>query len=179
MYRLVIPFLALGVVSCASQQNLHEVSADHTPEWYENRQQSTVDTLYEVDSQTSNDMQFAIDKAIAGARTKIAGSVQTAVENNLERVREESGVTKDSAILNRISDAGRQVANASLRGSVVMKQKAREVDGVWRAWVMVGYPRAAVDKAMVEQVKSDEELYSRFRASQLLQNLDAQIEKHK
>ena len=48
----------------------------------------------------------------------------------------------------------------------------------WRAYVLIEYPLGAAQEALREQIKKNEQLYTRFRASQTYKELDDEVQKY-
>ena len=60
-------------------------------------------------------------------------------------------------------------------------KRAKELfkDGeIWRAYVLVEYPIGAANNAFVQQIKKQEELYTRFRSSETFKELEDEVKKY-
>jgi len=60
-----------------------------------------------------------------------------------------------------------------------VKSHQIDKDGtLWRAYVLVEYPIGAANQAFMEQVKKNDQMYTRFRASQTFKELDDEVKKY-
>jgi hypothetical protein len=48
---------------------------------------------------------------------------------------------------------------------------------LWRAYVLVEYPVGAASQAFLQQMKKNEQLYTRFRATQTYKELEDEVKK--
>ena len=48
---------------------------------------------------------------------------------------------------------------------------------LWRAYVLVEYPVGAANQAFLQQIKKNEQLYTRFRSTQTFKELDDEVKK--
>lgn len=163
-------------VGCSGTKNLPETDQGKVPKWFINVPVEE-GKLFASTTATSRDMQLAIDKAITDARAEIAASAEARVESIQEDFSEEIGRDEMSTYLTSFSSATRIVTEMTLRGSVVLERSVQEDAGVWRAYVLMEYSTAAADAAFLDEVAKEEELYTRFRASEAFKRLDAQLEK--
>jgi hypothetical protein len=123
-------------------------------------------------------MQLAIDKATTDARAEIGRTINLKLENLQKKFDEEVGVRENSTILQQFTQATKIVVSESLSGSQV-KQKEISKDGeIWRAYVLVQYPIGAANDAFVQQIKKQEELYTRFRSSETFKELEDEVKKY-
>jgi len=75
------------------------------------------------------------------------------------------------------TSATKAVVSTQLMGSKIKEQKYQQNKGKYQAVVLVEYPIGAANTALVNQIKKNENLYTRFRASESFKELDAEVEK--
>jgi hypothetical protein len=146
------------------------------PDWFSNPPQDP-NVLFGVSTATSQDMQLAIDKALTGARAEIGRQVETKMNSMQKRFDEETGVGQDAQLLQQYTQATKAIVSTSLTGSKMTKQEKVQDGNMWRAYVLAEYPIGDANKALLEAIKKNQEMYTRFRASQAYQELDAEVQK--
>ncbi len=171
-------FILSFFVGCGgSKTGLADVSEGDTPDWFLNTPQDP-NYLFAARSSTSQDMQFAIDKAATDGRAEIGRQVETKVQALQKKFDEETGMGKDAQLLQMFTSASKTVVSTSLSGSRIAKQKIAKESGVFRAYVLIEYPVGATNAALVDQIKKNEQMYTRFRASQTFDELQKEADKY-
>jgi hypothetical protein len=169
--HLAFSLLAVILVGCGSSQKTADMS-----EW--ETLPNDPNFFYATNTQVSQDMQLAINKATADARAEIARQVEVKVNGLQKRFMEETGAGDNAQLLSMFTEATKTVVSVALTGSRVAKQKTQKEGNGWRAYVLVEYPVGALNQALQQQIKNREELYTRFRASQAYKELDDEVQKY-
>jgi len=175
LFALIIS--ALYVVGCGGSQPLPQTDTGEVPDWYSNVP-ADPNYLYAVNTSTSKDMQLAVDKALQAARTELGRQVEVKVNALQKRFQEETGIGDDAQLLDQFTQASKTVVSTSLSGSKEKLKKIVKDGNNWRAYVLVEYPLGAAQEALREQIKKNEQLFTRFRASQTYQELDNEVQKY-
>ena len=83
------------------------------------------------------------------------------------------------ALLYDVVNSARAVTNTTLNGTRVAQRKVTmDPSGVtYRVYVLMELDKGAAKQALMDKVKSDANLYARFRASQAFTDLDAELKK--
>jgi hypothetical protein len=123
-------------------------------------------------------MQLAVDKAIQSARTEVGRQVETKISGLQKRFQEETGIGDDAQLLDQFTQASKSVVSTSLSGSKEKQKKVVKDGNNWRAYVLVEYPLGAAQQALKEQIKKNEQLYTRFQASKTYKELDDEVTKY-
>jgi len=147
------------------------------PEWFQNVPQDP-NFLFSAKTETSKDLQTAVDNATLNARTEIARQTEVKIEGLQKRFNEEVGLAEDSQLLRQFTDASKSVVSTSLSGSRVKQQRQFQNGSVWRAYVLVEYPIGAANEALVQAIKKNEQMYTRFRSAQTFQELENEVKKY-
>ncbi|MBC8184540.1 LPP20 family lipoprotein [candidate division KSB1 bacterium] len=134
------------------------------------------DYLFATGNGESKQLQLAIDKAALNARTEIGRQMELKLNSLQKSFAEEVG-NEDPELNQLYSAATKAVVSTQLMGSKIKEKKYRERNGKYEAVVMVEYPLQEANKALVNQIKKEKNLYTRFRASQGFKELEAEIEK--
>jgi hypothetical protein len=148
------------------------------PDWFINIPQDP-NFLFSAKSDQSMKMQTAIDKAVLAARQDIATQVDVRITSLQKKFEEETGFGKDAQMLSQYTSAAKAVAQTSLSGSKERKKDVRQnPDGTWTAFVLVEYPVGAAQEAMRDQIRKNEQMYTRFRATQTYNDMDQEAAKY-
>lgn len=174
---LLVPALAAAMIGCGGSKSLQSADTGNIPEWYTNTPQDP-SYLFAANTQTSQDMQLAMDKATEAARADIGRQLQVKIEGLQKRFAEETGTGKDAQLLQMFTQAEKTVVSTTLQGSRVSKQKIVKDGSLWRAYVLVEYPIGAANQALMQQIKNNNQMYTRFRASQAFKELQNDVNKY-
>jgi hypothetical protein len=174
---LTLVSMAIILSSCSGSKNLAGTSAGDIPKWYENMPEEE-GVLFSASTATSRDMQLAMDKAMTAARGDLARAAETRIESIQEDFSEEVGANEVSTFLTSFTTATRVVADVTLNNSNVTERQISKEGGVWRAYVLMSYSTAEADKAFLDEVAKEEELYTRFRKSEAFKRLDQEVQKN-
>ena len=165
------------LVNCSSNTDMSQTDVGDIPDWYMNPPEDD-NYIFSSKTATSQDMQLAIDKATTDARAEIGRTIELKLEGLQKRFDEEVGVRENATLLSQYTQATKTVVSTSLSGSQV-KQKEFFKDGdIWRSYVMVEYPVGEANDAFVQQIKKQEELYTRFRSSETFKELEDEVKKY-
>ena len=115
---IIILFITLFLSGCGSSKGPN-LSPEPTrkvmkniPDWYIKTPKKE-GFRYAGATATSRDLQLAVNKATQDAATQLAGSIDSEMNALVKRVREETGVSTDSDILDRFSQTQEQIISTS------------------------------------------------------------------
>ncbi|HLX13506.1 MAG TPA: hypothetical protein VKS81_11895 [Bacteroidota bacterium] len=162
------------LAGCGGGGNSASGDSVYIPQWPED-----TGFIYGLANEKSADMELAIDKATASARTKIAQSIKTRVDDDTKRMKQEAGQQDSMNVTKFFSQASELITSESLTGSTMDKQEVKKEGAIYSAWVRVKYPKGGVDQSVVNKVKDEQEMYARFRATQAFKDLNDSVEKMK
>lgn len=174
---LLLPIFGAAVVGCGGSQPLQSAGTGDIPEWYTTVPQDP-NYMFAPNSQTSQDMQLAVDKATEAARTDIGRQLEVKIEGLQKRFAEETGTGTDAQLLQMFTQAEKTIVSTTLQGSKVRSQKIVKDGDLWRAYVLVEYPIGAANEALMQQIKNNNQMYTRFRASQAFKELQDEVDKY-
>lgn len=169
--------VAVLFVGCGGSEPLQKTDTGDVPEWFMTPP-SDPNFLHAVNTSTSKDMQTAVDKATQAARVELGRQVEVKINALQKRFTEETGIGDDAQLLDQFTQASKTVVSTSLSGSKEKQKKIVKDGNNWRAYVLVEYPLGAAQEALREQIKKNEQLYTRFRASQSYKELDEEVQKY-
>lgn len=159
-----------------AQTQMTKVAVEEAPPWYLMPPNDS-GYVYGAGTAMSADMQFATDKAALTAKRMIADQVHSKLSADLKDYLEESGGTA----LPQASLRGERVihdvvAEVDLMGYEVVQRKVVAAGSGFRAFVLIRYPVAALDRQVVADVKQDHDLDARLHASKAFQDLEKEIQ---
>ena len=170
-------FFILSIVGCGGgDKPLPKTDTGNVPEWFMNPPEDP-NYVFSAKTSTSKDMQLALDKATTDARAEIARTIEVRIQGFQKKFDEEVGVGQDSELLQMFTQATKTVVSQSLSGSKVEKKHVEKDGNNWRAYVLVSYPIGAANQALVNQIKQQQNMYTRFRASQAFEELEKEAQK--
>lgn len=178
MKKLILGFLVLLllVLGCASKSTT-KVGDIEIPDWYL-KAQTSPDYIYGKATSTSQDLQLAIDKAKQGARLDIAENLESHIMALIKKFDEEVGGVEEGEFLTQFTQVSKNVVDQTLVGSRENKTKVKEEGKGFRAFVLMELPIGKAREELLKQLSSgeNENLYTRFRASQSFEELREEIE---
>ncbi|MFQ5640453.1 MAG: LPP20 family lipoprotein [bacterium] len=168
---------AICFIGCGGSKPLVETKASPIPEWFSNTPQDP-NFLYAAQTATSRDLGLAIDKAVTRARAEIARQFEVKVQGLTKSFQEEVGSSEDSEINETFSQTIRTVVSSQLMGSRASKTTHVKDGNNYRAYVLVEYPIGAANQAFMNALKANQNMYTRFRASEAFKEMDDEVKKY-
>jgi len=167
MLLSVLAMFAVALVNCGGGGGWTELNVPSDPNF-----------LFAFGSGESATLQLALDKGIAAARTEV-GRQMTIKLNSLQKIySEEVGAGDDSELRTMYEAVTKTIVSAELYGSKVKEQKYRQKGGRYEAQVVMEYPVGAANAALVNQIKKNNNMYTRFRASEGFKELEKEVDKY-
>jgi hypothetical protein len=133
--------------------------------------------LFGAATAVSRDVQVAINKAQADARSAIAQEVEVKYGALNKRFVEEVG-REGAQLLDQYTQVYKAVVSTSLYGSRPRQQELRTENSLYRATVLMELPVGEMSKKLLEQLRAQEQLYTRFRSGEAFKELDAEVQKY-
>ncbi|MCL4509758.1 MAG: LPP20 family lipoprotein [Bacteroidetes bacterium] len=175
---LLVLFFAVVLAGCGgSKQAMQSADTGDVPDWFTNVPQDP-NFLYAANTQVSQDLQLAIDKAVTGGRSEIGRQIETRLQGLQKKFTEETGTGEDAQLLQMFTQAEKTVVSTTLSGSRIKYQKQVRDGKLWRAYVLVEYPIGAANQAFLQQIKKNDQMYTRFRASESFKELNDEVDKY-
>ena len=182
---MAVILIAMGLLAgCGSKpaattiQTATDDAIKTLPDWFMNPPTNDETFSYATATAASRDLQLALDKAKATALNTLAQSRETHVSGLQKRFQEEVGTQADAQILDQFSQTIKTVTSTTLNGVSKMESSVKNDNGMFRAYVLWKLDLGASSKRMLEEIKKEEELYTRFRASQAFEDLEKEVEKY-
>jgi len=174
---LVFSALTLSFMSCGGSKPLTNTNIDPMPEWFTNVPQDP-NFLFAPSTDTSPDLNLAIQKAMVKGRAEIGRQYEVKVEGLTKSFMEEVGNPDEPEMNQMFSQTIQTVVSTQLRGSRAKKTTYVKDGNNYRAYVLVEYPIGAANQAFMEALKANESMYTRFRASKAFEEMDDEVKKY-
>jgi hypothetical protein len=142
------------------------------PDWYVNPPRDEK-FLVASGSAISSDMQLALTKAQTVARATLAEQLQATYRVLSRQFAEEVGRDDSNRLLDQFTRTVEAVVNANLVNTVLRQQYLQQEAPGYRAFVLVAVSRDDLAARLLKELKADEALYTRVRATQAFKDLDA------
>ena len=111
------------------------------------------------------------------ASVNIARQIEVKIQSLFKRFREEVGISEDAEFSSQVTDVSKSVTSVVLRGLQTKKTTPMKEGTLYRAYVLVEMPIGDANAALVQNLRNQQNLYNRFRASQGYQELEEEVEK--
>ena len=145
------------------------------PEWFVSPP-TDASYLFATATMTSRDMQMAIQKAETAARADLAQEMETRLGSLTKQFQEEVGLNEDSELMQQFTSATKLVTKQTLVGSRTDQKKVVPEKGIYRAYVLMSLPIGEANQQLMEKIKANRNLYTRFRATQAFDELNKELE---
>ncbi|MBM3264292.1 MAG: LPP20 family lipoprotein [candidate division Zixibacteria bacterium] len=149
----------------------------NVPKWFSSVPKDD-NILFAAATSTSSDLQLAINKAQTEGRNQLAQQVEIKFNGLQKRFQEETGLANDSEYLDQFTSAYKSIVSTELYGSRISKQETQQEGRIFRTYVFMEMPIGEASQQLIAKLKANQNLYTRFRASEAYKELDQEIEKY-
>jgi len=173
---ILLSFILLGGVGlpgCSGPETAPEETIEEMPDWMTEKPE-TESYLFGTGTAVSEGMQTALDKAKVRARGDLASTLEVRFQGLTEDFQEEVG----EEYLNQFTQAQRTIVNQFLVGTEARETELTQEGGRYRAYALMEMPIGKASQELMSKLQQNEELYTRFRASEAFDRLQDQIEKY-
>ena len=173
---LILVIFATFLIACGGKTKLDNPLS--LPTWFQNPPEDP-NYMFSTATMTSKDLQLALNKAKQQARVDLAQQMETKIKSMTKQFTEEVGLGEDAEFLSQTSVVSKSVTSKVLNGSRARQVETIKEDGViYRAYVLMELPIGPANSALLDAVKKQQNLYTRFRSSQGFQELEEEVEKY-
>ena len=173
---LILVIFSTFLIACGGKTKLNNPLS--LPAWFQNPPEDP-NYMFSTATMTSKDLQLALNKAKQQARVDLAQQMETKIKSMTKQFTEEVGLGEDAEFLSQTSVVSKSVTSKVLNGSRARQVETIKEDGViYRAYVLMELPIGPANSALLDAVKKQQNLYTRFRSSQGFQELEEEVEKY-
>jgi hypothetical protein len=147
------------------------------PDWYV-KPPTNENFIFGAATAVSQDVQIAVNKAQTEGRLMVAQQLEVKYGGMNKRFADEVGRDANSQLLDQYTQVYKATVSQMLYGSRMRQQTIRAEGNVYRAFVLMELPLGEMAKKLMEQVRAQELLYTRFRASEAFKELDAELQRY-
>lgn len=169
--------LASACASAPSRSATPAEAVSDIPGWFSSVP-NDLNFIYAARTAESRDMQLAVNKATTDGRAELARQMEVRMQGLSKRFQEETGLGADAQMLDQFTTATKEVLNQTLNGSRVSKQELRSNGATFRAFVLVELPVGAASQALRDRLRANEQMMTRFRATETFRELDAEVQRY-
>ena len=174
-YFVVLALLALYMLNgCAGTKG---GSDSPCPEWFTMLPEDP-NYLFSAATATSRDLQLAVNKAKTEARRDLASQMELRIQGMTKKFDEEVGLAEDAELLASFTQVTKEIISQTLNGTRAREQDTQKEGTGWRACVLMELPIGTANAALVDKIKANKAMYTRFRASQAFDELENEVEKY-
>ena len=173
---IILMIFVTFLMACGGKTKLDNPSG--LPPWFQNPPEDP-NYMFSTATMPSKDLQLALNKAKQQARVDLAQQMETKIKSMTKQFTEEVGLGEDAEFLSQTSVVSKSVTSKVLNGSRARQVETIKEDGViYRAYVLMELPIGPANSALLDAVKKQQNLYTRFRSSQGFQELEEEVEKY-
>ena len=147
------------------------------PGWY-TEPPADEDVIYGVGTAESQGLQMATTRAQEAARVQISRNAESKVSALFKQFSEQVGEIEDGEFLQMATDVSKTITSMVTTATSVVEQKVENLDGGFRAYALMKMPIGEVNASIVNRIKAQQNLYTRFRASQAFSELEDDVEQY-
>ena len=179
IFNLSLVLLAIAVLSLGcGGKTASTGNSLGLPEWFQAVPEDP-GYIFAVATSTSRDLGMSVNKAKQQARVDIAQQMETKVKSMIKQFNEEVGLGEEAEFLSQTTEVSKSVTSKVLNGSKARKvETVKEGEIIYRSYVLMEMPIGPANAALMEAIKKQQNMYTRFRASQGFQELEGEIDKY-
>jgi hypothetical protein len=180
---VALALLAIVSAACASKQPTVVPQATPAqainviPDWVKTPP-TDQNYFYAIGTGESRDMQIANDEAELVARNSLGQQMAVKIEGFGKRMAQEVGPAADATILRQLEFTQKNVVSTELSGSRTAKREITSNGPTYRVFVLMELPVGKANEALLSKLKSDRDMYTRFRATKAFEDLDDEVKKY-
>lgn len=149
---------------------------DQTPDWF-NKEPADTNYIYGFATGVDGSRQMAYEKSLIAAKSQLAGKLGDYVTAAIKNTLESSGTEQDAQTTNAIAIIQKSLANdVKLVGWSEVNKKTVPQKDKYVTFIVLRYPLGEANKVLLSQIKKDQTLNSKLRASKALDDLEKEIE---
>jgi hypothetical protein len=180
---IALALFAACIVGCGGgtktvkiEQNVEKGMALSVPEAYTMNYASDTSAIYGKGTALSKDMQIAVDLANLTAETEVATLMESKIERYSTYLVRQEGDPKQ--LETSYKDATKRVVSQTLQGKEEHFRTINREGSDYRAYVILKVPVGKANKALLDQIKKNEELWRMYKDDKQLKELEENVRRY-
>lgn len=185
MKKVLIAMAVLSLTACSSVKYNQAMeynapkfgtSAPGIPDWYLDKD-SGDGALYGVGTETSSDLQFAVDKTMMSAKRELASNFSSHISSMMKDYTSQAGVSNDSQVMQDISRTTKLVINkVNLVGVQRTNFKVDREDKNYRVYVRLKYAVDDSNRILLDEIRKNQRLTHQLESSKAFRELEREVD---
>jgi len=181
---LIIVTITLMLIGCASKTiesssrpAAPEVPSD-VPAWFMDTPSEDDTYYYATAVADMRNMGNAINRATQDGQRQLSEQIEAQVQSMVKNYTQEAGMNETVDVIEFFESVSKTVSNNTMRGAKVLKKYPyQKPSGGYKAYVLIGLSKDAVQGEVVSSIQNEEAMYAQFKASQAFQALESEVNK--
>ncbi len=153
-----------------------EETVDELPGWFLNLP-TDQHSVYAAGTATSPDLQLAMDKAGLNAKRSLADRINSALSSKMKEFVAEVGQGEDTEVITEVERVtSNLITEVNVAGYSQADAKIIPQGDKYRAYVLLQYPIGEANRILIDQVKKNQVLDAKLRASKAFKELEEEID---
>jgi len=147
------------------------------PDWFINIPEDP-NFMYAVSTNSNKNLEMGLDTAKHQARTDLTTQMESKISGMFKRFREDIGVGEDAELTAMATAVTKEVYSQVLSGAKPKRQEIQKEGNLFNIYILYELSLADMNSAVVDKVKANKNMYTRFRASQGFKELEEEVGKY-
>lgn len=154
------------------------------PKWFLEPPRNDPNFIVEAATESSPDLQNALDRAVMMGRGRIAQQLEVQLSSLGKRFVEETGsagggsAAGTAELVDQWSQTTKATVSQSLAASRPREQIVKPEGAGFRAYVLMEMPLGRANQNLLNQIRAQQSLYTRLRATQAFKDLEGEVVKY-
>ena len=183
---LIIVTITLFLIGCGAKPSVDtdyttssrpaapEVPAD-VPTWFMDTPSEDDTYYYATAVADMRSMQNAINRATQDGQRQLSEAIKVQVQSMVKNYTQEAGINETVDVIEFYESVSKSVSNNTMSGAKVLKKfPYMKSGGGYKAYVLVGLSKSAVQGEVVSSIQNEEAMYAQFKASQAFKELESE-----
>ena len=156
--------------------NTVKQSVDLTPAWF-SKEPEDRNYIYGFASAVADSRQIAYDKATLAAKTSLASKLGDYVTGTAKNMIENSGTEQDAQTLSSLTIIQKSISkDIQLLGWNEVNRSTVPQNDKYLTFILLRYPLGEANKVLLSQIKRDQVLSNKLKASKAFEDLEREID---
>lgn len=174
IFSLILAILA----SCTNKVVIQEAGQGSIPKWYLERPANDKNYIHSTASETSVDMEMAVNTARNTAITYLSEQIDIKIDNLSKQFKEQIGTSDNSEYLQHAVRTSKLLTSNRIKGIGELKKSIKKDGKGWRAYVLMRFPVGEAAAAFLKSINDNHKTYTQYKASKAYEELEKQVKEY-